>query len=89
MGTIRDAARLSNQEGPLAHAWVTALPSAQEGTVLVSDGAWDSPNLGSIQMEPQIASWNVCPANAVSTFTNANRVPRSSRSFTRQLWTGE
>jgi hypothetical protein len=47
-----------------------------QANCFVSDGAWDSPNLGSIQMEPQIASWNVCAANAISTFTNANQVPQ-------------
>jgi hypothetical protein len=47
-----------------------------QANCFVSDGAWDSPNLGSIQMEPQIASWNVCAANTVSTFINANRVPQ-------------
>ena len=47
-----------------------------QANCFVSDGAWDSPNLGSIQMEPQIASWNVCAANTVSTFVNANHVPQ-------------
>lgn len=47
-----------------------------QSNCFVSDGAWDSPNLGSIQMEPQIASWNTCVANTVNTFTNANRVPQ-------------
>jgi hypothetical protein len=47
-----------------------------QANCFVSDGAWDSPNLGSIQMEPQIASWNVCTANTTNTFLNANREPR-------------
>lgn len=34
-----------------------------------SDGAWDSPNLGSIEMEPQIEFWGVCePASAIKSF---------------------
>ena len=45
-----------------------------QANCFVSDGAWDSPNLGSIQMEPQIASWNVCAANTINTF--AERQPR-------------
>jgi hypothetical protein len=47
-----------------------------QANCFVSDGAWDSPNLGSIQMEPQIASWNACEANAISTFMNANSQPQ-------------
>lgn len=31
-----------------------------------SDGAWDSPNLGSIQMEPPILWWELCPADQVA-----------------------
>jgi len=33
----------------------------------VSDGAWDSPNLGSIELEPQIAVWGNCTADSWST----------------------
>ncbi len=33
-----------------------------------SDGAWDSPNLGSIQMEPQIQIWQNCKANSFKNF---------------------
>jgi hypothetical protein len=36
-----------------------------------SDGAWNSPNLGSIQMEPQIVLWQLCTADQVTT----QRVP--------------
>jgi hypothetical protein len=47
-----------------------------QANCFVSDGAWDSPNLGSIQMEPQIVSWNVCAADTISTFLDANSVAR-------------
>lgn len=34
-----------------------------------SDGAWDSPNLGSIELEPRIEFWGNCdPADAVKSF---------------------
>lgn len=33
----------------------------------VSDGAWNSPNLGSIQLEPQIVLWRDCTPNSVIT----------------------
>lgn len=40
-----------------------------QSNCFVSDGQWDSPNLGSIQMEPQIQSWvNCTPADQVRTF---------------------
>jgi hypothetical protein len=40
-----------------------------QSNCFVSDGAWDSPNLGSIQMEPQIQSWvNCSPADKDQTF---------------------
>jgi hypothetical protein len=40
-----------------------------QSNCFVSDGAWDSPNLGSIQMEPQIRSWvNCSPADVEQTF---------------------
>lgn len=32
----------------------------------VSDGQWDSPDYGSIAMEPQIVIWGNCPANSVT-----------------------
>lgn len=32
-----------------------------------SDGAWNSPNLGSIEMEPQIVVWGNCEADVVQT----------------------
>ena len=41
----------------------------QQANCFVSDGAWDSPNVGSIQMEPQIRSWvNCTPADQEQTF---------------------
>lgn len=48
-------------------------PCLQQGihqaNCFVSDGAWDSPNLGSIQMEPQISAWLNCePADQDATF---------------------
>ncbi len=33
-----------------------------------SDGAWDSPNQGSIQMEPQITVWGNCVADSTAQF---------------------
>jgi len=38
-----------------------------QSNCFVSDGAWDSPNLGSIQMEPQIAVWGNCTADSWGT----------------------
>jgi hypothetical protein len=40
-----------------------------QSNCFVSDGAWDSPNLGSVQMELQIESWVVCsPPDTDQTF---------------------
>ena len=40
-----------------------------QSNCFVSDGQWDSPNLGSIEMEPQIQSWvNCSPADVGQTF---------------------
>ena len=33
-----------------------------------SDGAWDSPNMGSIEMEPQITVWGTCTADQTTQF---------------------
>jgi hypothetical protein len=33
-----------------------------------SDGAWNSPNQGSIEMEPQITIWGNCPPDTVASF---------------------
>jgi hypothetical protein len=38
-----------------------------QSNCFVSDGAWDSPNLGSIQMEPQIVVWGNCTPDSVTT----------------------
>ena len=51
--------------------------SIHQANCFVSDGAWNSPNLGSIQMEPQITSWNICVADTTTTFTNPNGQPQS------------
>jgi hypothetical protein len=48
-----------------------------QSNCFVSDGAWDSPNLGSIQMEPQITSWNICVADTTEMYTNPNGQPQS------------
>ena len=55
-------------------------PCLQQGihqsNCFVSDGAWDSPNLGSIQMEPQIQSWVNCePPGLVNTYYVSPEVP--------------
>lgn len=47
-----------------------------------SDGAWDSPNLGSIQMEPQIQIWQNCKANSTKMFvTDPNTNPQTEKEF--------
>lgn len=33
-----------------------------------SNGAWDAPNMGSIEMEPQIQVWRNCTADSTTTF---------------------
>jgi hypothetical protein len=38
-----------------------------QSNCFVSDGAWDSPNLGSIQMEPQIVIWGNCTPDQQTT----------------------
>jgi hypothetical protein len=38
-----------------------------QANCFVSDGAWNSPNLGSIQLEPQIVLWRDCTPNIVIT----------------------
>jgi hypothetical protein len=48
-----------------------------QANCFVSDGAWNSPNMGSIQMEPQITSWNICVADTTQSFTNPNGQPQS------------
>ena len=39
-----------------------------QANCFTSDGAWNSPNLGSIQMEPQITTWTNCTADAWQQF---------------------
>lgn len=48
-----------------------------------SDGAWNSPNLGSIQLEPQIQVWMNCePADSDRTWVTDNRTnPPTTRSY--------
>jgi len=47
-------------------------PCIQQGLhqskCFVSDGAWDSPNMGSIEMEPQIVIWGNCTEGTVQNF---------------------
>lgn len=42
-----------------------AQQNIHQSNCFVSDGAWNSPNLGSIQMEPQIIRWQICTPDAV------------------------
>jgi hypothetical protein len=65
-------------------------PCLQQGIhqshCFVSDGAWDSPNLGSIQMEPQIQSWVNCkPADQISTFYLSPEVPMKGYKCSRTM----
>jgi hypothetical protein len=62
-----------NQNPPLITQFGDYTPCMQQNihqsNCFVSDGAWDSPNQGSIAMEPQIRSWVVCqPRDQVQTF---------------------
>jgi hypothetical protein len=45
-------------------------PCIQQGihqsNCFVSDGAWNSPNLGSIEMEPQIVIWGNCTPDTIT-----------------------
>ncbi len=57
-----------------------------QSNCFVSDGAWDSPNLGSIQMEQQIESWVVCtPPDQVSTFYVSPEFPNRDYVCSRTL----
>lgn len=58
-------------------------PCIQQGThqanCFRSTGAWDAPNTGSIELEPQIVIWGNCTANTVRyQVLFANRDPQSS-----------
>lgn len=47
-----------------------------------SDGAWNSPNLGSIQMEPHIQIWQNCRENEIRSFvTDPNTNPPTEKDF--------
>lgn len=46
-----------------------------QANCFVSDGAWNSPNLGSIQMEPQITVWTNCTADAWQQFIVSSTEP--------------
>ncbi|MCC7164103.1 MAG: hypothetical protein IT331_16535 [Anaerolineae bacterium] len=54
-----------------------------QSNCFVQDGQWNSPNIGSIQMEPQITIWGNCsPADKDTRWTvNANTNPVETRSF--------
>jgi hypothetical protein len=41
----------------------------QQAACFQSSGQWDSPNLGSIQTEPQIQIWMACTPDSVTSFT--------------------
>lgn len=57
-----------------------------QSNCFVSDGAWDSPNLGSIQMEPQIESWVNCqPADQVATYFVSPQVPAKNFKCSKTL----
>lgn len=58
-------------------------PCIQQGIhqkyCFVSDGAWDSPNYGSIEMEPQIVFWGNCVGDEVVTMQlYVNQPPQSA-----------
>jgi hypothetical protein len=54
-----------------------------QSNCFVQDGQWNSPNIGSIQMEPQITIWGNCsPADKDTTWTtNPNSNPPQTGSF--------
>jgi len=55
----------------------------QQAACFVPNGTWDSPNAGSIQMEPQITIWGNCqPADSDTTWTtNPNTDPPQTTGF--------
>ncbi len=85
----------SNLPYPLAPASATSVKTQfgdytpciannlQQANCFVSDGAWNSPNQGSIQMEPMITIWGNCqPADSDVTWTtNPNTNPVTTTSF--------
>jgi hypothetical protein len=42
--------------------------NSHQSNCFQSDGAWDSPNMGSIQMEPKIVIWGNCTADTTTHF---------------------
>ncbi len=65
-------------------------PCRQQGihqaNCFASDGAWNSPNLGSVQMEPQIQVWRPCePADQVTAFYVSPQVPRKEYKCSKTL----
>ena len=57
-----------------------------QANCFVSDGAWDSPNLGSIQMERPIEAWVNCePADQLSTFYVSPEVPQKDYRCSKTL----
>ena len=57
--------------------------NSHQSNCFQSDGAWNSPNLGSIQMEPAITVWMNCePPDADTTWTtDPNTNPVTTRGF--------
>jgi len=80
---------------PMAPQSVTSLPTkygaytpciqnnTHQSNCFVSDGAWNSPNMGSIQMEPQITIWGACepPDSDVTWNVDPNSDPIKLRNF--------
>ena len=57
-----------------------------QSNCFVSDGQWDSPNLGSIEMEPQIQSWVNCePRDTRQDFFVNDQTPRRNFQCSRTL----
>jgi hypothetical protein len=57
-----------------------------QSNCFVSDGAWDSPNLGSIQMEPQIQSWvNCSPPDQINTYYVSPEIPMKDYKCSKTL----
>lgn len=51
--------------------------SAHQSQCFVSDGQWDSPNIGSIEMEPPIQVWGNCVGDTVTTFLVTDGEPKA------------
>ncbi len=54
-------------------------PCIQQGihqsNCFVPDGQWDSPDMGSIEMEPQIVVWGNCTANTIQSMRLYDNMP--------------